>query len=70
MNASTHPRVALVGLGPIGVEVGKALAGREFMTLLGAADPALDKAGKPLADLLAGAFPGIAVRPTAAALYA
>jgi len=70
MNGSTRPRVALVGLGPIGVEVGKALAGRDFMTLLGAADPAPDKAGRPLADLLAGAFPGIAVRPTAAALYA
>ena len=70
MNASTRPRVALVGLGPIGVEVGKALAGRDSMTLLGAADPAPDKAGKPLSDLLAGAFPGTTVRPNAAALYA
>ncbi|HEY1433857.1 MAG TPA: hypothetical protein VGG65_00700, partial [Thermoanaerobaculia bacterium] len=66
-----HPRarVALVGLGPIGVEVGKALSGRESFTLLGAADPAPDKAGKPLSDLLGGAFPG-AIRPSAAALYA
>jgi hypothetical protein len=70
MNSPRPPRVALVGLGPIGVEVGKALASRETMTLLGAADPAPDKAGKPLADLLAGAFPGTIVRPSAAALYA
>jgi 4-hydroxy-tetrahydrodipicolinate reductase len=59
-----------VGLGPIGIEVGKALAGREGIELSGAADPAPDKAGRPLSTLLDGAFPGIAVSPTAAALYA
>jgi 4-hydroxy-tetrahydrodipicolinate reductase len=63
-------RVALVGLGPIGVEVAKALSGRENITLIGAADPAPEKAGKLIADLLDGAFPGLAVRPSAAALYA
>lgn len=70
MNHLPAARVALVGLGPIGVEVGKALAGRESFTLLGAADPAPDKAGQPLSGLLGGAFPGVAVRPSAAALYA
>jgi hypothetical protein len=70
MNNKTKTRVALIGLGPIGVEVGKALAGRESLTLLGAADPAPDKSGKPLSDLLGGAFPGVAIRPSAAALYA
>jgi 4-hydroxy-tetrahydrodipicolinate reductase len=69
MSARTLARVALVGLGPIGVEVGKALAGRHGLALLGAADPAPDKAGRPLADLLGGAFPGVAIRNGAAALY-
>lgn len=69
MNTKPSARVALVGLGPIGVEVGKALAGRESLALLGAADPAPDKAGKPLSELLGGAFPGVTIRPSAAALY-
>ena len=60
---SPRARVSLVGLGPIGIEVGKALAGREGIELSGAADPAPDKAGRPLASLLDGAFPGVAVRP-------
>jgi len=68
--ASHRARVALVGLGPIGVEVGKALAGREHVTLLGAADSAPEKAGAPLATLLEGAFPDVTVSPSAAALYA
>lgn len=67
---SPSARVALVGLGPIGIEVGKALSGRGGVTLLGAADPAPDKAGKPLAGLLDGAFPGVAVTPSTGALYA
>src|SRR6188474_2009050 len=66
----TRAGVALVGLGPIGVGVGKALAAREDVTLLGAADPAPDKAGKPLVSLLDGAFPGVTVSGSAAALYA
>jgi len=66
-----HPaRVALVGLGPIGVEVGKALAGRHGVSLLGAADPAPDKAGSRLSALLDGAFPDVTVSPSAAGLYA
>ena len=64
----TRVRVALVGLGPIGIEVGKALAARDDVTLLGAADPAPDKAGS-LASLLDGAFPGVSVTDSAAALY-
>jgi hypothetical protein len=67
---SPRARVCLIGLGPIGIEVGKALAGREGIELAGAADPAPDKAGRPLASLLEGAFPGLAVAPSAAALYA
>ena len=35
----TNVRVALVGLGPIGIEVGKALAAREGVTLLGVRGP-------------------------------
>ena len=62
-------RVALIGLGPIGIEVGKALAGRADIELLGAADPAPDKAGKPLSSLLDGAFPGTTVTESAARLY-
>jgi 4-hydroxy-tetrahydrodipicolinate reductase len=62
-------RVALIGLGPIGIEVGKALAGREGIALLGAADPAPEKAGVALASLLDGAFAGVTVQPSAAALY-
>jgi len=65
-----HARVALLGLGPIGIEVGRALAGRENITLLGAADPSPEKAGHRLSELLDGAFEGVIVRPTAAALYA
>lgn len=67
---STKARVALIGLGPIGIEVGKALAAREDIVLLGAADPAPDKAGKPLAGLLDGAFPDVTVAASAAGLYA
>jgi hypothetical protein len=70
MTVAPRARVALVGLGPIGIEVGKALAGRDHIALLGAADPAPDKAGKSLAELLDGAFPAISVHPSAAALYA
>jgi hypothetical protein len=70
-----HPfraRVALVGLGPIGIEVGKALAGREGIEFLGAADPASDIAGKRLADLLpvAGHAGTLRVDASARELYA
>ena len=69
MDARTQARVALVGLGPIGVEVGRALGGREQLALLGAADPAPDKAGRPLSEILGGAFPGVVIRASAADLY-
>ncbi|MEX0879699.1 MAG: dihydrodipicolinate reductase, partial [Thermoanaerobaculia bacterium] len=52
------------------IEVGKALAAREDIVLLGAADPAPDKARKPLAGLLDGAFPDVTVAASAAGLYA
>jgi 4-hydroxy-tetrahydrodipicolinate reductase len=68
---SFRARVALVGLGPIGIEVGRALAGRPAVGLLGAADPAPDKAGRDLADLLGLPLPGSPTRveSSAAALY-
>jgi 4-hydroxy-tetrahydrodipicolinate reductase len=66
---SQPARVALVGLSAIGIEVGKALSGRDGVTLLGAADPAPEKAGQPLSGLLDGAFPGVTVSPSAGALY-
>ena len=46
-------RVALVGLGPIGVEIGRALLAREDVTVVAAADPSF--AGKPLGELVPGA---------------
>jgi 4-hydroxy-tetrahydrodipicolinate reductase len=70
-----HARVVLVGLGPIGIEVGKALAGRPNVEVIGAADPAPDKAGKALGEVLGGTGAGAAgaspvtVDATAAALY-
>jgi hypothetical protein len=64
-------RVALVGLGPIGVEVGRALIGRPGIEILGAADPALQLAGRPLAEVLGvAAAPALAVDGDPAALYA
>jgi 4-hydroxy-tetrahydrodipicolinate reductase len=62
-------RVALVGLGPIGIEVGKALVGRPNVEILGAADPAADKAGKTLNEVLGGPAGGPAVDGKAADLY-
>ncbi|HLN92432.1 MAG TPA: hypothetical protein VK389_01105, partial [Thermoanaerobaculia bacterium] len=50
-------RVALVGLGPIGIEVGRAVQGRSGIEVLGAADPATDKAGRTLGEILGGDGP-------------
>jgi 4-hydroxy-tetrahydrodipicolinate reductase len=69
LNKTVRARVALVGLGPIGIEVGKALAGRRSLELIGAADPAPDKAGRPVGELL-GTGGGPVVDASAAALYA
>jgi len=52
MNKPSRARVALVGLGPIGIEVGKALVDRAGTEILGAVDPAPDKAGRHLSDLI------------------
>ncbi len=57
MSKWSGARVALVGLGPIGIEVGKALAGREAIEFLGAADPAPAIVGRSLSELLAA--PGV-----------
>lgn len=70
MQNSAHARVALVGLGPIGIEVGRALLGREGIEFLGAADPAPEKAGQPLAALIgAGGSGELTVDSLAPALY-
>lgn len=61
-------RVALIGLGPIGIEVGRVLRGRGI-AFLGAADPAPDKAGRDLGELLGGEANGVRVSSSAADLY-
>jgi hypothetical protein len=70
MKKPSRARVALVGLGPIGIEVGKALAGRPNIELLGAADAADAIAGRSLSEVMAGPMPGLTVDSSAAALYA
>lgn len=57
MNEKMIARVALVGLGPIGIEVGRAVQNRHGVEVLGAADPAPDKAGRMLGELLGGSCP-------------
>jgi 4-hydroxy-tetrahydrodipicolinate reductase len=68
MEERSIARVALVGLGPIGIEVARAVLGRPGVEILGAADPAPDKAGRPFADLVGGGAAG-PVAPSAHALY-
>lgn len=70
MRKPFRARVALVGLGPIGIEVGKALAGRPQVELLGAADPAPDKAGRSIAEVLGSLGEGPYVDATPSDLYA
>src|SRR6266496_2989659 len=70
MNKPLRARVALVGLGPIGIEVGKALLSRANIELLGAADPAATIAGKSVSDVIGAQGPKMAVDSSAAALYA
>ena len=69
MGNTFHARVALVGLGPIGVAVGSALVDRPGIEFLGAADPAPAIAGRPLTEVLAGA-PGLTIDSSAQELYA
>jgi 2,4-diaminopentanoate dehydrogenase len=66
----SHARVVLVGLGPIGIEVGKAMVGRPNIELLGAADPADTITGKTLTEVLGVPAPDLTVDSSAAALYA
>lgn len=72
MTSSRGARIALVGLGPIGIEVGRALVPRADIDILGAADPAPDKFGQELEDVLGmpASLAGIEVRSSAKALYA
>ena len=68
MNKTSRARVALVGLGPIGIEVGKAVVGRANLEILGAADPAPQIAGKSLSQVL-GTGPATPVDASATGLY-
>jgi len=61
-------RVVLVGLGPIGIEVGKALVAHR-VEILGAADPAPGIVGRELETLVAGAGAGRIVAGDAAEIY-
>ena len=72
MNDKTIARVALVGLGPIGIEVARAVLGRPGIEILGAADPAPDKAGKDLRALVPveGGGGPLPIAPSARELYA
>ena len=70
MKKPSGARVALVGLGPIGIEVGKALLGRPHIEILGAADPAPTIAGRILSDVLGSAVNGPTVDASTSALYA
>ncbi len=56
--APRRVRVALVGLGPIGIAVGRALAARDDRTVAAAVDPAPDLAGRPLTELLGNGVGG------------
>lgn len=71
MASSPRARVALIGLGPIGIEVGRALVPRSDIDILGAADPMPDKFGRELEDVLGmpASLAGIGVSPSARVLY-
>jgi 4-hydroxy-tetrahydrodipicolinate reductase len=67
MTSAPPPRAVLVGLGPIGLDVGRALAARG-VTLIGAADSADGLAGGDLGVLVPGA-PASPVARDAASVY-
>lgn len=69
MDERATARVALVGLGPIGIEVGRAVLGRPGVEIVGGADPAPDKVGRKLGEIIGGDAP-FPVAPSAGALYA
>lgn len=62
-------RVVSVGLGPIGLAAAKLASKKQSLELVGAVDPAPDKAGKDLGTLLGVEALGLEVRPDAAAAY-
>ena len=70
MKKPLHARVALVGLGPIGIEIGKALVGRPGIEILGAVDPAADKSGRDFYELIGASGPALPVDSSAPSLYA
>lgn len=70
MSKPFRARVALVGLGPIGIEVARALSNRPNVEILGAADPAPGKAGRDFREVVDVSGPPIRVDSSAAALYA
>jgi 4-hydroxy-tetrahydrodipicolinate reductase len=61
-------KVVVVGLGPIGREIARALAGRAQAEVVGAADPA--HAGADLGELVGMGRSGVAVAASAAEAYA
>lgn len=54
-------RVAVVGLGPIGVEVARAILSRPELKLVGAVDVAETLRGRPLAEVVDGAPPSLKI---------
>jgi 4-hydroxy-tetrahydrodipicolinate reductase len=63
-------RVVVVGLGPIGIEVARAVLSRPGLSLVGAVDVAPELAGKRLSELLPGAPASIRIAGTLAARLA
>jgi 4-hydroxy-tetrahydrodipicolinate reductase len=63
-----NARVVVVGLGPIGLEMVRALDGRKTVEVVGAADPAF--AGADLGELAGLGRRGLLVAPSASAAYA
>src|SRR5437764_74628 len=62
-------RVAVVGLGPIGIEVAKALASQRGLVLVGACDVAPALVGRSLAEVAPGA-PAVAIDGSLDAVFA
>jgi hypothetical protein len=54
-------RVGVVGLGPIGIELVRAVLVRRELQLVAVADISLSLAGKPLAELVPGASPDLII---------
>lgn len=62
-------RVVSVGLGPIGLGAAKLALSKKSIELVGAVDPAPEKAGRDLGELMGGSANQIIVEPDAAKAY-